>query len=739
MNELTVNTNEFPLQRDDDIDFRQPIGTLMNHKWFILIGTAMFFMASVLYVVMATPRYQASAMMQVERRTPSVPGQSPAAQMESIPSSQAVTEIPLLTSRSLLGETVNSLDLDIQISPRRFPMIGDFLARRYSPEKPGAVATPLLDLDGYGWGGEQLQISQLEVPDSLVGTPLVLVAGARGRYSLLDDDGNTLVKGQVGEPATGRGIIVEVKTLQANPGMRFDVQRRSDMAAITQLAQGISAVERGRDSGIIELTYQNTDPSLAARILDKISTAYVQRNMELNSAEAEKSLQFVNEQLPKVRAELDRAQTALNAFQTRAQTIDISLETKALLDQTVALSTSIQQLRVQQPDVSRRFTPNHPAYQSLQQQIGELQREKSALLGRMSKLPDIQQGLFRLTRDVEVTNQTYTNLLDQAQQLDIARASAVGNVRVIDKPAVNLASPVWPMKLPIVAGVTALGAMLLVAFVFLRQMLNRSVEDPADIEQLGLPVYASILLSAQERANALRQGRRRREFRPNLLALDSPTDLAMEALRGLRTSLHFARSEPRNNLLMIAGASSGVGKSFVCSNLAVTIAQAGQRVLLIDADMRRGTLHEVLGARPEGGLSELISGQIPLEAATRSVADTNNLSFISRGKIPPNPSELLMRPSFAALLHEVAPNYDLVIIDTPPVLAVTDAAVIGHHVGTSLLVVRFGQTQPREIALAKQRFEQNGVEIKGVIVNAVEKRSAGHYAYTYYEHRPATG
>jgi tyrosine-protein kinase Etk/Wzc len=288
----------------------------------------------------------------------------------------------------------------------------------------------------------------------------------------------------------------------------------------------------------------------------------------------------------------------------------------------------------------------------------------------------------------------------------------------------------------VVVGATLLGALVMIGFVFLRQMLDRGVEDPADIERLGLPVYASILLSAQERANALPSHRRRRHLRPNLLALSAPADLAMEALRGLRTSLHFARNEPKNNLLMITGPSSGVGKSFVASNLAVTTAQAGQRVMLIDADMRRGTLHQVVGTRCEDGLSELIANRITLETAIRRVAGTENLSFIPRGELPPNPSELLMHPNFAALLAQVAARYDLVIIDTPPVLAVTDAVVIGNHVGTSLLVVRFGLNQQREIALAKQRLEQNGVQVEGAIVNGVEKRAGGLYAYGYYGHRP---
>jgi tyrosine-protein kinase Etk/Wzc len=260
-----------------------------------------------------------------------------------------------------------------------------------------------------------------------------------------------------------------------------------------------------------------------------------------------------------------------------------------------------------------------------------------------------------------------------------------------------------------------------------------------DIELLGLPVYASIPYSERGRELGNNTGRIAHTGHQRLLALKAPTDLAMEALRSLRTSLHFARFKTKNNMLMITAPSPGVGKTFVCANLAVTMAQAGQRVLLIDADMRRGTLHHAMGARAENGLSELISGQIPLETALRKVAGAENLSFISRGDVPPNPSELLMHPNFGELLEQLAPLYDIVVIDTPPVLAVTDAAVIGHQAGTCLMVVRFGLNQQREIALAKQRLEQNGVEIKGAIFNGVQKRNAGRYAYSYYEDLPAKG
>lgn len=747
MKDLTMNrqsnaiSREVAPLRDEDIDLRALAGVANDNRWLILVGTALFFLAGLVYVLAATPTYEASALVQVERSNPSVPGQAPQTPALGVPPrSQAVTEIPLLTSRTLFSDAVNELNLDIEIEPVRMPVIGDFIANRYAPGRPGDVAAPLFGLSRYAWGGEELRIDRLDVPAALMNQPLVLVAGGSGRYTLQDPDGEVLLRGRAGATASRGEVRVDVETLRANPGTRFEVTRQSPLEAIGSLADNVEAAEQGRDSGIIAVTYRNADPAVAARVLDHITSAYVRSNVQRNSAEAERSLKFVKEQLPKVRAELARAQKALNDFQSEVGTVDIELSTRALLDQTVAINASLQALQTQVPEIARRFTPAHPAHKALQQQIGQLQSEKGAIQARMNKLPDIQQGLFRLTRDVEVTNRTYTTLLDQAQQLDIARASAIGNVRVIDRPSADLASLVWPRTIPILVGATALGALLMLAFVYLRQMFNRGVEAPGDVERLGLPVYASILHSPLQRTLASRHHRRRAiDVQPRLLALNAPTDSAMEALRYLRTSLHFARIEPENKLLMIAGPSSGVGKTFICSNLAVTVAQAGQRVILVDADMRRGTLHEVLGVRATEGLSELISRQITLDTAVRTVAGAENLSFISRGTPPPNPSELLMHPDFGKLLDRLAADYDLVIIDTPPVLAVTDAAVIGQHVGTTLLVVRSGLNQAREIALAKQRLEQSGVEIQGAIVNGMQKRSSYNYAYSDYYLGPQAG
>ncbi|WP_254775465.1 polysaccharide biosynthesis tyrosine autokinase [Pseudoxanthomonas sp. GM95] len=459
--------------------------------------------------------------------------------------------------------------------------------------------------------------------------------------------------------------------------------------------------------------------------------------MDRNSAEVSSQLKFVKDQLLEVRKQVEAAQAAMNAYQTKAKSVDITMQTKGLLEQQVAVETSIQQLHMQQAEMDRSFTREHPAYRALMKQIGELESRKAGFNKQVGELPDTQQELLRLTRDLQVSNELYTALLNQAQQLDVARAGTVGNVRIIDPAAVDVTSPVKPRRPLIVLVGTLLGGFLAVGLVFLRRIMNPGIEEPSQIEELGLPVYAAIPLSDSKDVQDIAKRSRRTggTGRHHLLAVNAPADLAVEAMRSLRTSLHFAMLEAKNNVLMISGPRPGVGKTFVSANLAAVIAQAGQKVLVIDADMRKGTLHKVLGVVPGNGLSDVLVGKADAASAIHIMDRVPNMHYMTRGEIPPNPSELLMHPRFTQLLESLASQYDLVIIDTPPILAVTDAAIVGQQAGSSLLVTRFGLNQPKELMLTKKRFEQNGVHIKGAIFNAVEKRATGYYSYGYYEYK----
>lgn len=733
---MTTDTRNAAPDENDEIDLRQLLGTLVDHKWWIVGITALFFAVAAAYALLSTPIYRADAIVQVESKAPSLPGLADISQTLGVTggSAEATTEIALITSRAVVGSAVDALKLDILVEPNRFPLVGRYLARKAEASEPERLADVRFGLSRFGWGGENVEFFQLDMPLQLLSQELTLVAGDAGTFELFDEDGNLLLKGAVGKPAQGKGLTVQIAELRAHPGMRFKVIRERRLRVINDLQSDVSVSEAGKDSGILRLAYANANPLLARAFLQHVAQAYVRQNVERNSAEASAQLTFVKEALPNIRSQVDAAQKALSAYQTKANSVDLTLQTKGLLDQEVAVETSIQQLRLQQAEMDRKFTRDHPAYQALLRQIGDLEGRKSGFQGQVKQLPEAQQQLLRLTRDLQVSNEMYTAMLNQAQQLDVARAGTVGNVRIVDAAEVDASTPVKPRKALIVLIGTALGAFLSVAMVLLKQLLNRGVEDPAQIEELGLPVYASIPVSVQQQSDSVR-GKFRADGRLHLLALKDPADLAVEAIRSLRTSLHFARLEAKNNVVLISGASPNAGKTFVSSNLAAVIAQTGQRVLIIDADMRKGTLHKALGSTQSPGLSDLLVEKADKAAVIRQLPELESLSFIPRGEVPPNPSELLMHSNFTRLLTEVSAEYDLVIVDTPPILAVTDAAIIAHHAGTCLMVARFALNQAKELALAKRRFEQNNVRIRGAIFNAVQRRATGYYSYGYYEYK----
>jgi tyrosine-protein kinase Etk/Wzc len=739
---MTANTSSSPAPRqevhDDEIDLLALFATLWDQKWLITATTAMFMVIGVAYALLASPVYRANAIILVEEKSPGLPGMSDVTEMFG-GESEAITEIELLKSRKVIGAAVDSLDLDIQVTPRYFPFIGRAIARRFKGDVD-ELNTPLLGFDAYAWGGERIKVTRFEVPATKFNGGHTLVTEETG-FTLLSPEGDALLSGEVGKLLSVDGYELYVPQLHARAGTQFSLNRSRRLSAIIALQETVGVSERGKDSGILALSIEDTDPERAEEILNVIASTYLRQNVERQSAEAAKSLEFLREQLPNIKRDLEEAERKFNAYQVKVGSVNISAEAEALLDQVVDIESGIAELQLQQAELDRKYTRDHPAYQAWREQMAEQVTRKTEFNTRIKGLPETQQELLGLKRDLEVGTEIYTQMLNNIQELDIVRAGTVGNVRIIDDAAVNIEEPVKPKKRIIVIIATLLGGFLGVALVLVRAALNRGIENPDDIETIGLPVYASIPLSDEQRKldfgnrRSARQLRKLRNQHPTaLLAQRNPTDITIEALRSLRTSLHFAMLEASNNIMMISGPSPNVGKSFVSGNLAAVIAQAGQRVLLIDMDLRKGYMHKMFDVGPENGVSDVLSKRVQLQDAIQPTK-IGELFILPRGAIPPNPSELLMSKGLTQLLEAVSADYDLIIVDTPPIMAVTDAAIIGRQCGVTMLVTRFGLNPIKELEVTKQRFEQNGINVKGVVLNAVERKASGYgYGYGYYQY-----
>ena len=596
------------------------------------------------------------------------------------------------------------------------------------------TASPVLGLSAYGWGGEQIVVDRFDVPSSLEGIGFIIEAGKNGAYTLDVGEGAGIT-GRAGEALSACGIELFISRLVAREGTQFNLVKNSWLSVTQGVGASLSVSEAGRQSGIIRISYRDTDPDRAEAIVDEIAKVYVDQNIRRLSAEAENSLNFMREQIPFIQRDLQRAEEAFNTFASENQSIDVTAENQAVLSQLVELDTRIQELELERVELNRRFTSNHPNVLAAEEQYKQLTAERARFNQRIEALPDTQQQLVSLRRDVEVASGMYELLLYKAQEMEVARASTVGNVRIIDTAVVDRTAPVAPRKALIAVLGTLLGGLAGVVLVLIKRAIYRGVESADQIESSGLSVFASVPFSDEQKRwdDVFNDGKKAHKVRKSLkiLSKEEPTDLAVEMLRNLRTSLYFNLAEAANKAVMITGPSPGVGKSFISVNLASVCAQAGQKVLLIDADMRRGYLHRYTEKSNKEGLSEYLSGQSALSDVIFNT-QIENLDVITRGKTPPNPSELLHHNRLSTLVEECGQTYDLILFDTPPVLAVTDAAIVGQIACNALLVCRFDKTSKREIEHATVRLERDGAKVTGAVLNGVEKRLSNYYGYGGY-------
>jgi tyrosine-protein kinase Etk/Wzc len=710
----SVSSNKPNNTESDELDLGRLIGELIDHRYLILGVTSIFTVLAIIYSLFATPIYQSDALIQVEQKQgnailDSLSQVLPDSQPQSAP------EIALLQSRMILGKTVNDLNLQAVVSQKYFPIFGQGWARLMG-EKPG-----------------ELSVSRLYLPpnESKSEAQIVLTVVDNTHYRIAGE--NIEATGETGKVLDKNGITLLVEKINALPGTEFVIKYHTNLEAISDLQDIFSVTDQGKNTGMLNLTISGDNPVLISKILNSITQNYLEQNIARQAAQNAKSLDFLQEQLPKVRSALDSAEDKLNEYRRQKDSVDLTMEAKSVLDQIVNADNQLNQLTFREAEISQLYTKEHPTYKALMEKRETLQSEKERLNKRVSVMPATQQEVLRLSRDVESGRAVYMQLLNRQQELNIAKSSAIGNVRIIDS-AVTEPHAVKPKKTIVVLLGIILGGIVSIGAVLFRVLLRRGVETAEQLEELGINVYASIPVSLwlQQKniGNSQKSINKNKTIKPNFLAVENPADLAIEAIRGLRTSLHFAMMEANNNVLMISGASPDAGKTFVSSNLAAIIAQTGKKVLFIDADMRKGYAHKLFGFGNVDGLSDILSGKIKVENTLNHIPSVD-FDFISRGQVPPNPAELLMHPRFNEIIEWASKNYDLVIVDTPPVLAVTDAAIIGRYAGTTLLVVRFEENTVKEIEVSLKRFEQSGVHVKGCILNGMVKKASSYYGYGY--------
>lgn len=710
-----------PQNNSGEIDVGQQLRNLLQYKYPIAVAILAGGLLGALYSLAATPVYRADAMLEIETKQNQI-----LTEINSIfsPGNSNLSfdaELELVQSRLVLGKTVDDLQLAQTVTPKYFPVIGRLVHNLSNNTEP------------------ELKIHTFEVEQDWLNEPFVLTAQSNKLYTVELPDGRTL-SGKVGQPLKlGAQTTLQVNQILADNGQRFTLVKHSKLSAIENLKQNLTVSSKGKTSPIINLAYKGTEPDKITKILNSIADNYVTQNINRDVQVAASGLAFISDELPRLKTTLQEAENKLNEYRRKSGSLDIPVESKGALESLVNIETQITNLRTEEAGLAELYTREHPAYKAVLDKLAVLENAKGRINRQIAELPNTQQEVIRLTRDVETNQTTYTQLLSKQQELNIMKASAQGNVWIVDyadKPE----EPVAPRK-AVVTLLSALAAGTLTAAWFLmRSALRRGIAKPEEIEALGLDVAAIIPLSkAQSKRDALRRkikslsGKRA----GYLLGVEAPTDAAVEALRALRTNIYFSTASAQNNILMITGTAPNVGKSFVAANLAAVMAQSGKKVLLIDADMRKGYLDELFSSGSEKGLSDILEGTLSPGQAVQET-DIPNLSFLGHGPLPENPSELLLDGRLAALLGRACQRYDYVIIDTPPVLSVTDANIVGQQAGTTLLVARHNATSARELDIGANRLSQSNIKVSGVILNAMHSEGRSGYGYyAAYTRKPA--
>ncbi|MDX5413124.1 MAG: Wzz/FepE/Etk N-terminal domain-containing protein, partial [Rhodobacterales bacterium] len=503
--------------------------TIWAGKLWIAFFTVLFTGIGVLIALSTPPTYQADALLQLEENSATMTLPSDIRSLAG-GDPRSVTEIEILHSRLVLGQAVADTHLDWIAVPRRLPFIGEAL-NQLGLRLPGLAA-----LRPYANGGEHIDLGLLEVPPQWIGEMMLLTITDEDAtaFTVALPDGR-IIPGEVDRPIIDDrlGFGLRVSELRGEPGREFIMVQIDEGAAIMDLRQRMFVNERGLQSNILELGLIGGDPDETERVLHAITQAYLRQNVSRSSAEAASSLEFIESQLPVAEAAVREAESRLNSYRQQAQAIDLGFEAQSLLTQIGSIETELQQLTLQEDELSQRYTTNHPTYQQLLNARGRLEERLAVLREEATDLPETQREMFNLTRDLELAREVYGQLLNRAQELNVLKASTIGNVRIVDT-ARTAPEPIEPRRARIVAMNLLLGGLIGIGFVFLRQWLRRGVQSAEQIDALGLLVFATINVAPQA------ENAHKRKGAIPILALSDPGDLAVEGFRSLRTSLHFA-------------------------------------------------------------------------------------------------------------------------------------------------------------------------------------------------------
>ena len=674
-------------------------------NWKIMIPCLILSgIAGVFIALWIRPVYQVDALIQIESKNNKSMGMTGGLSSLFATTSPAETEIELINSRQIIGEAVEKMRLQYEAIPTN-------------------KMDRLLHKEG------RMELNNFDFPWKTLSEdedikPWIAVITDTLTYDLYDHHDKKILSGTIGQtyrvPYANDTLVFSVLNMKAIAGQKFKLYKLDRLDAIDKFKRAFDVKERGKKTGILEFSYQDIYPDRATKILNEIATSYLRQNVEQRNAEAQKTLEFLEKQLPDIKAQMDSSLLKFNTYRNKVGSVDIAAETHIILEKRNKLQQSLLDLQQKKQSAVRLFQPEHPTIKTLEEQENTLKRELASNFAATKKLPNTQQEVLKLTNEVEMSKHLYTTMLNNIQQLKLVSAGEVGSVRIIDF-AEETTYPFKPKKSMLVLIALFIGLLLGAAIISIRTKLNSGVRDANFIErETGFSVYAKVPKGNPNGTKGTRP-----------LAVVEPDDVAVESLRALRSSLEFSMGDTDHSVIGVSGLIPGVGKSFISVNLAALFAGLGKKVLLIDADLRKGRLHKEFGIKRGKGLSQILLHTATVEDVI-SQTEVNNLDVIPCGNAPSNPSELLGSKRYSTLIDDFKKQYDLIIIDTPPIMLVTDAAQACRVASQIVMVIEYNRHSIEAIKDGmKQLLKGNNEAHASLVINKYEHGHNDGYGYKY--------
>ena len=675
-------------------------------NWGIMVPSIL--LAAILGVFVAMwirPVYQVDALLQIESKNNKGAGMMGELGNLFASSSPAETEMELIKSRQVMGAAVEKMRLDLSAEPL------NKLDRLLHQE--GRI-----DLMNFSYNKDLL-------PSDFRDEPWHLVAkDSLGNFDLYDYKDSLVLSGEVGKTYhfvyAGDSASFGIFKAEVREGQDFAISKYKRLDAIAKFRSAFDVKEKGKKTGILEFSYQDIYPDRGVEVLNEVASSYLRQNVEERNAEAQKTLEFLEKQLPDVKAQMDSSLLNLNSYRNRVGSVDINAETQLVLQRRMRLQQDILALQQKKQEAIRLFHAEHPTVKTLEDQENALKRELAGTSSEVKKLPATQQEVLKLQNEVELTKVMYTSLLNNIQQLRLVSAGEVGSVRIVDF-AEQVTKPTKPKKRVILCFALFIGFLFGAMIVSIKSKFSSGVKSSSFIEkETGFTVYAKVPKGNPKGTKGTRP-----------LAVVEPDDIAVESLRALRSSLEFSMMDEGGSVIGVSGLIPGVGKSFVSVNLAALFAGLGKRVLLIDADLRKGRLHKEFGIKRSNGLSQVLLREVKVEDVVFKT-EVENLFVMPCGNVPANPAELLGSKHYAELIERFKNDYDLVIVDTPPIMLVTDAALACRVAAQIVMVIEYNKHSIEAIKDGMaQILKGNSSAHASIVINKYEHSRTEGYGYKY--------